>query len=232
MKQLVIMSDIHGNLAALEAIVASLPQQADVIVAGDLCLDGPRPAEVLDLLADLGWTLILGNTDRDIVECPDDLKPHQAEVVRWTREQLGEARLRRLSSLPFSTRFAGEGDDAVLVVHANPLNLDEHLPPTMSEEELRPYLREVDAALLAFGHLHTPYVRPVNGIVLVDVSSVGHPKDRDLRAAYTVISWENERRSIEQVRVPYDVERTVGELRSCGMPHAEEQVASLLKASY
>jgi diadenosine tetraphosphatase ApaH/serine/threonine PP2A family protein phosphatase len=102
----------------------------------------------------------------------------------------------------------------------------------MSEVELRPYLAGIDANVLAFGHLHTPYVRPVDDVLLVDVASVGHPKDHDLRASYCVLTWDNGSRSISQKRVPYDVEETVYRMRHSGMPCAEKQVASLLKASY
>ena len=226
------MSDTHGNLAALRAVVDSLPDHDRVVVAGDLCLDGPDPAEVLDLLQDLGWSLLRGNTDQDLVSPPLDLKDHKARLVQWTREQLGERRLGCLDQLAPSTRIAGEGGETVLVVHANPLNLEDHLRPTMTEEELEPYLAGIDATILAFGHLHIPYVRPVAEVLLVDVASVGHPKDHDLRAAYTVLTWDGGARSITQVRVPYDVEEAVHRTRRSGMPDAEKQIALLLRASY
>jgi len=228
----IFMSDIHGNLPALHAVHQSLPEHDAVFVAGDLCLEGPCPAQVLDLLAESGWTLIMGNTDRDIVSPPESTKQLKRDRVTWTREALGADRLERLASLPFSALCAQEGTNDVLVVHANPLNMDEHLPPTLSKSELVPYLRNVRSDIVVFGHLHTPYIRPVDGILLVDVSSVGHPKDRDRRAAYTIITWDGEGRSIEQVRIPYDLEQTVALLRASDMPGAGEQIESLLKASY
>jgi predicted phosphodiesterase len=227
----IFLSDIHGNLHALSAVVDALPPHDQVFVAGDLCLEGPHPAEVWDRLEELGWPMVMGNTDRDIVSTPANAKAGKhGAVIQWTREQLGEERLRKLASLPFSLR--GGQNDAVLVVHANPKNMDQHLYPTMSEEELTPYLAGVEAEVVVFGHLHIPYVRPVLGRLLVDVSSVGHPKDRDLRAAFTVIEWEGESRSVTQVRVPYDLEATVRALRESGMPRAEKEIASLRKASY
>lgn len=228
--RLVVMSDIHGNLSALQTVADSLPPRDQVVVAGDLCLEGPRPAEVIDLVRELGWSLVMGNTDRDILE-PDKLKGKKREMADWARREMGEARLDFLAQLPFSLRIETP-DDAVLVVHANPLNMDQPLLPTMSEQDLLPYIKDVDATVLAFGHLHIPYVRPVDGVLLVDVSSVGHPKDRDLRAAYTVMTWDGGRRQVEGVRVPYDIERTVEEMRRSGMPEAEKQIASLLRASY
>jgi predicted phosphodiesterase len=228
---LILMSDIHGNLPALEAVAASLPPCDAVYVAGDLCLDGPAPAQVVDFLIEHEWLCVMGNTDRDIISSPLPSK-HRA-MIEWTRDQLGQSRLKWLADLPFSLRFdRGDSVGKVLVVHANPRNMDTHLPPTVTREELRPYLEGVDADILAFGHLHTPYLRPVDGILLADVSSVGHPKDLDRRAAYTVVRWEGERRSVEQARVPYDVDETLRLYRESGMPDAEKESASLLKASY
>jgi predicted phosphodiesterase len=230
--RIVILSDIHGNLAALEAVSAHVPPADRVIVAGDLCLEGPQPAQVLDRLSELGWELLTGNTDRDIVEDPRDVKRKKREIIAWARERLGPERIERLAALPFSHRVS-DGDCALaLVVHANPLNLDDQLYPTLSEEELKPYLEAAGAPLLAFGHLHIPYVRPVAGVLLVDVSSVGHPKDLDRRAAYTVIEWTGSERTVTQVRVPYDIEHTVDALRRSGMPHADEEAGDLLRASY
>ncbi|MBV9282554.1 MAG: metallophosphoesterase family protein [Chloroflexi bacterium] len=251
MPRVIVLSDVHGNLPALRAVVAALPDHDAAVVAGDHCLDGPDPAEVMDLLAELGWPLLLGNTDRDIVTPPADLKPLKRRVVEWTRRQLGAGRLQRLAQLDFSarirpdnpvpvTRAAGEpeapdrpGDRrSLLAVHANPRNLEDHLRPTMSEEELQPYLAGVDAGILAFGHLHIPYVRRVGDLLLVDVASVGHPRDGDLRACFSLLTWDGHAWSARQERVPYDVEETVHRLRRCGMPDAEKQVNALLKASY
>ncbi len=282
---IVLMSDIHGNFAALQAVNESLPAHDAVYVAGDLCLEGPEPDRVIDFVREQGWTAVMGNTDRGLLEPPPDpahasghsrnaprsrtplgvpdgahpghppntpfsrtplgvppslaqtgLPPKKRkkwERIAWTRELLGQERLDWLATLPFSARCSnGTSESTILIVHANPLDMDTHLQPTMSEEELRPYLEPVNAGMLAFGHLHIPYLRPVGGILLADVSSVGHPKDLDLRAAYTVVRFDGERRSVEQVRVVYDVERAVRILRESDMPFAEEQAQDLLRASY
>ncbi|HEX6508547.1 MAG TPA: metallophosphoesterase [Chloroflexota bacterium] len=230
--RVVFMSDIHGNFPALRAVVDALPTYDAAFVAGDLCLEGPCPAQVVDLLRELGWTVVMGNTDRDLIAPPDGGKRTKRDRVDWTRRQLGPERLNWLKGLPFSARFADKGTDAVLVVHANPLDMDRHLRPDMTEAELDPFLASIDTNLLAFGHLHTPYIRPVGDVLLMDVSSVGHPKDHDRRSAFTVVTWDDGHRTIEQVRVPYDIEETVHLLRHSGIPEAEEQVEALLRASY
>ncbi len=230
--RVVVLSDIHGNLIALETVIEHLPERDSTVLAGDLCLDGPDPAEVLDLVDDLGWDVVMGNTDRDIVSPPSDLEGDQRDLIEWTRNQLGDRRLRRLASLPFSHRIRDDGQDLALVVHANPVTMDQHLYPWMSDDELRPFLADVDAGLLAFGHLHIPYVRPIEGLLLVDVASVGQPKDKDHRAAFTIVDWEEGRRAVTQVRVPYDVERAVHRMHEVDLPDAEKHIHTLLKASY
>jgi diadenosine tetraphosphatase ApaH/serine/threonine PP2A family protein phosphatase len=226
----VFLSDIHGNLAALEAVAADLPQHDEVFVAGDHCLEGPHPAEVWDRLQERGWRLVVGNTDQDIVTPAEDETSKHRDLLDWTREQLGPERIAALAELPFALR--GGKDSSVLVVHANPRSTDQHLYPTLSEDQLRPYLEGVAEPVLVFGHLHIPYTRPVLGHLLVDVSSVGHPKDLDRRAAYTVIEWQGEARSVRQVRVPYDIGATIAAYRASGMPGAEQEIDSLLRASY
>lgn len=231
MTTIVLMSDIHGNMTALEAVAASLPPHDAVYVAGDLCLEGPKPAEVVDFVRGHGWQAVLGNTDQDIVEGKDD-GSIKAQRVQWTREQLGMGRIQWLAALPFRRTVTVDGRDAILVVHANPLDIETQLRPDMSDKKLKPFLADVHADILAFGHIHLPYLRTVDGILLADVSSVGHPKDLDRRAAYTVIRLEGDCRSAEQARVPYDMDRTAELLRGSGMPGAEEEVESLFKASY
>lgn len=229
--RVVVMSDIHGNLPALHAVRDSLPAHDAVFVAGDLCLEGPCPAAVVDLITQQSWIAVMGNTDRDILDLPPDSGTRKSELVTWTREQLGPERLDWLSALPFSRRFDSDGDE-LLVVHANPLNMHDQLYPDMTAGQLEPYINAADATIMAFGHLHIPYVRPVENLLLIDVSSVGHPKDHDLRAAYTVITWDGATRSVEQVRVPYDVEETVRLMRESGMRRPGKEIDSLLKASY
>lgn len=262
MTTLILMSDIHGNMPALRAVADALPPHDSVFVAGDLCLKGSAPDDVIDFIRERGWTVVMGDKDHIVAAPPAESK--HGEQIAWTRERLGRERLAWLGSLPFSARY-GDGtieinavapgrtgtntpgheaatpapnatasgtSKTLLVVHANPVDMKRHLWPSMGDDAVRPFLEQVDAEILAFGHCHIPYLRPVGGIVLADVASVGHPKDGNLRAAFTVVRWEGDQRSIEQVRVAYDVERTVRDLRESTMPGAGKQVEALLRASY
>lgn len=237
--RIAILADIHGNVTALDAVLADLHERggADaLVVAGDLCLDGPRPREALERVRALGCPVIQGNTDRDLAASDDR---HFAEEYRqllvWTREQLGDEGVAYLRGLPFGQRVeAPRPGAAVLVVHANPQDLDHHLRPLAPEEDLAPYLADVpdDVAVVAFGHLHIPYTRRVGRLLLADISSVGLPKDGDPRAGYGVLTWEGGEWRVEQRRVPYPLDEVVAQLRDANPPGVDELIHTLQRARY
>ncbi len=234
-----VLSDIHGNILALEAVLADLAAQggADlIVVAGDLCLDGPRPREALARVVALDCPVVQGNTDRDLALSTTAIDGSaRGELLRWTREQLGAEGLDYLRTLPFSHRIpAPDGVGAVLVVHANPQNLDDPLRPNAPEAQLAPLLAEVapEVTTIVFGHLHLPFVRQVGRLTLVDVASVGLPKDGDRRAGYGLLTWADGGWSVEQRRVEYPVEAVVAQLQEADLPGVDELVKALLRARY
>ena len=124
---------------ALDACLADFESQggADAIaVAGDLCLDGPKPKKVLQRLEEIGAACIRGNKDRYVFDEPrETLAPAELAQIAWTRRELGERWLSWLRDLPFALRI-GEDDNQLLVVHANPHNDDEHIWPDADEATL------------------------------------------------------------------------------------------------
>jgi len=229
-----VLSDIHGNLVALEAVLADLAAQggADVLaVAGDLCLDGPRPREVLALVRGLDCPVVQGNTDRDLAAPALNDEP----LITWTREQIGAEGIAYLGALPFSHRIvAPDGRSALLIVHANPKNQDQHLPPLAPENQIAPLLADLppEVTTIAFGHLHLPYVRDVGRLRLIDIASVGLPKDGDRRAGYGLLTWTGEGWLCEQRRVEYPVEETIDQIRAAAPPDADDLIRVLLRARY
>ena len=217
--RIALFSDVHGNLTALEAVLADIDRQAPdlVVFAGDLCFMGPRPAECLRRERALRLPVVLGNTDEWTVGggAPP---PAHAERIRWTRAQLTNDESAWLASRPFGLTFsptAGAADD-LRVVHANPRDLNDVLfPPEaqqtalwgdvrQSDAALEPLLGGLEAAALAFGHLHIPSLRPWGRLLLVNVASVSMPGDGDARAKYALLTWEGGRWSATHRRVAYD----------------------------
>jgi len=238
-----LLSDIHGNLVALEAVLADMAQRDafdQVVVAGDLVWAGPWPAEVVDRVRGLAATVIQGNTDAFLGLAPDDppedkLEHHFAPLLAWYKERLGPARTAFLLGLPFSHRISPAAGHDLLVVHANPLDEERHISPQMSDAELDDILGPVekcDWEVLAFGHLHIPYSRRWHDRLLVDVSGAGLPMDGDRRAGYTVLTWAGTAWQIEQPRVEYAVPEVVHQMQVCGMPRGKHFADRLLRASY
>jgi predicted phosphodiesterase len=242
--RLAIMSDIHGNMAAFEAVLADIAARGpfDALgVAGDLCEWGPQPREVLARVRDLGCPVVQGNTDRNVTFADDEARlralgksEQSIKGLAWTRAQLGRAGVDYLATLPFAHTYPapnGRNGHDVLMVHANPRDIDTHLDPDMPLDEVDNLLADAQAAVITFGHLHTPYVRQVPGHLLVDVSSVGYPRDGDRRAAYAILEWDGGWRA-EVQRVPYDLAETAAAFRACDIPNAERRIKQLYRASY
>ncbi|GAC1311375.1 MAG: metallophosphoesterase family protein [Vulcanimicrobiaceae bacterium] len=243
--RLACLSDIHGNLRALDACLADLREQggADAIVGvGDYCMDGPRPEAVVDRLRELGATCVRGNTDRSIVDAPpaapgeDPEDERERRAIVWQRERLGEDRIAWLGALPFAERFAptatADPADALLVVHANPKSDDEHLWPDADDALLERVTSDVAERTIAFGHLHLPYVRMWRERLFVNVASAGLPKDGDPRAGYAILTARAGGWQVRHRRVAFDVERVVREIESSGMPGARKRVNVLRRHRY
>jgi putative phosphoesterase len=234
--RIAVLSDIHGNLLALDACLADLETQggADaIVVAGDLCLGGPKPKKVLQRLDEIGAACIRGNTDRYLSEDALDerFEPAESAQIAWTRREVGERWLTWLKDLPFALRI-GDDNNQLLVVHANPKSDDEHIWPDAAEALLRRLLGDEAAAAIAFGHLHLPYVRMWHGKLLVNVASVGLPKDGDARGGYAILSEREGGWEVKHRRVAFDVKKVATQLADCGIPGSAELIATLRRHRY
>ncbi len=240
-----IFSDVHGNLTALEAVLADIKQQSpDVIYfAGDLCYNGPRPAECLQRLRAEGIASIYGNTDMAVrdpvilsrrVSAVQERRSEQIDdLVDWTWAQLSEYERAWLRSLPFRQSIAPSVDphDDLLIVHANPLDAEQAIEPEPAQQEqlygevkqsdvdLRPFLGHLTISVLAFGHLHIPSVRRWGDMTLANISSVSLALDGDTRAKYGLLTWNNGRGwDIEHQYVEYDVDKEIALLEQIRPP--------------
>lgn len=233
-----LVSDVHGNLTALEAVIADLERRApDLVVhGGDLCLMGPRPAEVVDRVRELGWPGVLGNTD-EVLFAPGE---HRRQLERApaletllglifdtyapdTRERLGAERIGWLRDLPATYRA-----ERLTVVHAQPGDLWRAPMPDADEADLRGAYASLDAERVGYGHIHRPFVRALDGLTVANAGSVGLPWDGDPRASYLLADDG----AIEIVRVAYDVEAEAGALRVAGHPDADRLTVMLRRGRF
>lgn len=249
-----IFSDVHGNLTALEAVLQDIDNQNvdHIVFAGDLCLLGPRPRACLERVRTREEIApIIGNTDEwiegppllsgDIEEEERQRRQRIHDTATWTRERLSEMERAWLRELPFQRRISPtvNPSDDLLIVHANPADVNQLIfPPEdaqqsmygkvrQSDEELQPLLGDIACNVLAFGHLHIPFIRPWNDIVLANISSVSVPGDGDPRAKYAILTWDGDAWSVEHRRVDYDVEGEIEAYRNARPPGWEQSVEAL-----
>lgn len=231
-----IMSDIHGFSLALDRVLEDINAFGGidrVIAAGDLCEGGPDPTGVVERLTVHGIELLQGNTDRDLAASSRD-----SRLAWWTARELGDERLSLLGDLPFQIRVSPPGampfEHDLLVVHANPVDMDRHLAPDLPEGEVLQMIGSSRADVIAFGHIHISYIRRVGDVTLLDVSAVGNPKDGDLRSRWGLATWDqaSARWSVELRYVDYPLEETVLQIRESGMPKADSVIRKLKRASY
>jgi putative phosphoesterase len=231
--RLAVVSDVHGNLAALEAIVRDIESVgADFVVnAGDLVGSGPRPAEVVDLVRSLGWPGVCGNTDEvlwrpeplhALAERFPNLKPtwdFVLEDAERTRASLGDARIAWLRSLPIKW-----SDDRLTIVHASPDDTWTSPSVAAPDDELRKVYGTLGTPLVAFGHLHVPFIRAMSDLVVANAGSAGMPYDGDPRASYLIV--HDGRAEIR--RVEYAIEAEIRAAKELSHPRAE-WIASVLR---
>jgi putative phosphoesterase len=160
--------DIHGNIAALDAVLAEV--DADVIVVGGDTVAGPSPAETLERLRtlDADVRFIRGNADREVYEEGQGLAP--PELMEYVRARLSPEQVDFLRSLPLTLAIG-----RVLFCHATPRSDEEILTRISSDERWREVLAEVDADVVVCGHTHVQFDREVDGIRVVNAGSVGMP---------------------------------------------------------
>jgi putative phosphoesterase len=224
--RIAIVSDIHGNRAAFEAVLADLQQTSpDLILhGGDLADTGSSPREIVDRIRDFGWQGVVGNTDQ-MLSAPETFEEFASQLPKlqslWsvlremaavTREALGEERIAWLRGLPL-TQIHGP----IALVHASPESPWRAPGPEASDAELQSVYGPLGQPIAVYGHIHRPYIRSIPGMIVVNTGSVGLSYDGDRRAAYLLLD-ESEP---EIRRVEYDVSRELEALSSCGFPYTD-----------
>jgi predicted phosphodiesterase len=224
--RLAVVSDIHANLTALEAVVADLNKVGvDMVVhGGDLVAGGTRPAEVIDMVRDLKWPGVAGNTD-EMLWMPERISQvlgapafkHMRDglldqIIPETCQAIGAERLAWLRALP---RRWSSGDTTV--VHASPDDLWLSPGPTASDDELERTYGPLGSLLVVYGHIHHPFVRKLPAFTVANSGSVSFSYDGDRRASYLLIDHE----AIVIRRVEYDVEDEITRLIESRYPDAE-----------
>lgn len=231
-----LIADIHGNLVALDAVLAALDRAAldRLICLGDVAALGPRPAEVLARLRERACPIVLGNTDAWLLATPpDDPTAHSAPPIaaltRWAAARLGDADRALLRACPaVLTVPLGDGRD-LLCCHGSPRSHDEVIAATTPDDALDAILDGQDAAIVVGGHTHVQLLRRHGERLIVNVGSVGlpgvGPGTPDLPAnravawaEYGIIDTTDGATAITLHRLPLDLAAILADARATSMP--------------
>jgi predicted phosphodiesterase len=239
-----LISDIHANLEALDAVLADIDARGDadaILHLGDLVGYSSNPNAVIDRLRERAIAGIAGNYDSTVATdykhcgCKSE-SPRQEELAHisyeYTRAKVTPDRKRWLGALPFSLDLRPLGGHAsgprLVLVHGTPTLNTLYWTEDRSDDFCRKMAAHVGLKAgdaIAFGHTHRPWHRVVDGIHCINTGSVGRPKDGDWRAGYVRLTLGAGDAIVEFVRVPYDIDATVAGVREAGLP--EDFVAFL-----
>ena len=231
-----IISDIHANLPALEAVLRDIEGRVvhAIYHLGDLTGYAPWPNEVVALLREREISGIAGNYDSTVATdykhcgCRAD-SPHEEELshisYEWTRAHVNAATKSYLGNLPFRIDIRPLGGHVsgptITLLHGNQTLNTVYVTEDRPDSFLEKMAGAAGASAgdaICFGHTHKPWLRTVSGVQFVNTGSVGRPKDGDPRACYVIASSDGTRLTFEFVRVAYDVEFVAREIVNSGLP--------------
>jgi putative phosphoesterase len=219
-RRLAVLSDVHGNLPALEAVLAE-PEvaAADLVVSAGDAVAGPMPVECFDALAALGErvSFVRGNADREVVA------RNEQYGLDWCADLLGEERLARLAQWPLTVSVDVAGVGRVLVCHAVPSDDNEIVTRVTPEAELEAAFADAEADVAVCGHTHIQFDRRAGRVRVVNAGSVGSPYE-GRRGAFWVLLGPG----VEHRRTDYDIEAAAAAIRATEGPTAEELAGWLL----
>lgn len=214
--RLALLSDVHGNLPALEAVLDDLADDDGVdavVCAGDVVGYGPWPAACVERVRETCSVVVQGNHDRT-VETPAEYSHNEMAMrgLEYAKAELDAEQREWLAELPPRTTV-GRGRIRLAHSHPDPEQLGRYVLPR-AFPELRPYLDEYDGIVI--GHTHVQHRAHVDGKLILNPGSVGQPRDEDPRAAYAVLDVEDA--SVDLRRVEYDVDRVIERVDDVGLP--------------
>lgn len=204
-----VLSDIHGNRVALDAVLDDMPPVEALICAGDVVGYNPWPAECIEFIRGRDIPTVMGNHDRAAAgHSSFGFNSMAAAGVEYARDELTAEQIAFLGALPDSRVFR----DQVRIVHGHPNDPDRYTYPADFGPEMLG-----DEPVLVMGHTHVQAHENYDEGIVMNPGSVGQPRDGDPRAAYAVLDLDE--MTVTEHRVSYDIERVQEAVREAGLPN-------------
>jgi putative phosphoesterase len=218
--KIAVISDIHSNLDAFEAVIANLPEYHELVCLGDIVGYGPQPNEVAERLQQLRPNAVLmGNHDSAVVTGDTEgFSSHAAEAVEWTRRKISPDNQSYLAKLKPSARLERDGRSLALF-HGSPRDpLTEYVFPDIPQATARELVKQGGASIVLLGHTHMPMLYALDSEILGNPGSVGQPRDGDSRASFAILSVMEAEISFEIRRVEYNIASVSEKIIQAGLP--------------
>lgn len=217
MRRIAVLNDVHGNLPALEAVLADIdrePVAVDAIVCGGDVLLGPYQSECLALLAERGARFLAGNCEREVLA-------GEGEQNAWMAARLSDAERAQVAGWPATVELAVDGLGRVLLCHGTPRSDGEILTFLTPNAVVAEALAGVEAEVVVGGHTHQQFDRRAGGVRFVNAGSVGIPYEGRPGAFWALLGPDVELRA-----TAYDVAAAAARLRATGMPGIDDLLRS------
>jgi len=220
LKRLAVISDVHANLEAFEAVLAEA-QGLDVFCLGDLVDYGANPNEVVEVIRRRGIMCVMGNHDWAALSGDTSLFNARAAMSSiWTRAHLTSQNLEFIRTLAPELRTSFEAAEAYFT-HGSPDDrLWEYVDPRTHSDLFGHYLAKLQVRVIGLGHTHVPYAWKEEGKVVFNPGSVGQPRDGDPKASFAVLSFDEQEVRVEIRRVEYDIQKAAEKIREAGLPES------------
>lgn len=217
--RIAVISDIHSNLDAFEAVIANLPDYDELFCLGDLVGYGSQPNEVVERLRQLKPTVaLMGNHDYAVVTGDTaDFSAHAAEAVEWTRRNISAPNREYLAALRPSASLE-KGGLLLGLFHGSPRDpLTEYVFPGIPTAVARNLIEDSGAEIVLLGHTHMPMMYSFGDLMLGNPGSIGQPRDGDPRASFAILTIAGGM-TFEVKRVEYDVDAVAKRIVRAGLP--------------
>lgn len=222
------ISDIHGNMPALEAAVADATARGAerIVCSGDMTGYGPFPDDVCHFLQNRQIPALIGNYDRKVLtvakrglSAAQDMKSKKRKILLWTVEHINHQSQLYLSGLPDRLDLQLPSGHMLIVVHGSPLSMDDVIYPSITRQGLTAKIGDLRPDVLVCGHTHIPFVRRVGGILVANSGSAGQPIDGDPLPSYALVRTERGTPPRGRIiRFDYDRQRTIAALEKTSLP--------------
>lgn len=230
-----LISDVHANLFALEAVLAHAGSMGvkQFWCLGDYVHFNAFPDEVVKTIRKLDAISIYGNIDLAVLNArklvykknASDI-PEEEKPILWTYQQLTRKNRNFLNDLPMKKRIKIKGN-RFLLIHGSPAGYDDPLFVDTPEDRLRELAKLTNAEFVLVGHTHRPFVREVEGTTFINPGSVGKPFDGDPRACYAILKVKEDQVSVQQYRVEYNLEKMIRAMKDADLPENYIQAMEL-----